>query len=112
MSEKSNGIVTINSTWLQIFVWLLIICSTLMGGMWWLIGARTHAVLNDDFWASERIRPAMRLYIAENAVSREEFATFTIKWQLANDRLQLQLDAIQSKLDLLMEQRHHDSKQK
>jgi hypothetical protein len=104
MVHAENNKVHISVTWIQVIVSVIIICSTLVGGLWWLIGARTHAVLNEDFWASERIRPAMKLYIAENTVSRSEFDTFQKKWDISIERIQTQLTAIQSKIDQLSEQ--------
>jgi hypothetical protein len=93
--------VQLNIKWVHVIAAILIICSTAIGGMWWLIGARTEAVLNDEFWASERIRPAMRLYIAEKTVSREEFAVFTAKWQISIDKIEIQLNEIKAKLEAL-----------
>lgn len=106
MTVQVNGIangknVQLNIRWVHVVATLLIICSTLIGGMWWLIGARTRAVLNEEFWASERIRPAMRLYIAEKSVPREEFQTFTTKWQISMEKIQIQLDQIDAKIEAL-----------
>jgi hypothetical protein len=86
-------------TWLQVILATLMICSTLFGGLWWLVGERTQYVLNEEFWASERIRPAMKLYIAEKTVSREEFSGFIGKWEVSTAKIQCQLDDINKKLD-------------
>ena len=86
-------------TWIQVILSTLIICSTLIGGLWWMIGERTKYVLNEEFWASERIRPSMKLYISEKTVSREEFSNFISKLDVSTAKIQIQLDDINKKLD-------------
>lgn len=101
LNGKVNGNnVQVNVRWIHVIATILLICSTLVGGMWWLIGARTRAVLNEDFWASERIRPSMRLYIAERTVSREEFLIFVTKWEIAMAKIEAQLDVIEGKIEV------------
>jgi hypothetical protein len=97
MTVKTERL-SINVTWIHTLVSLLVICSTVFGGIWWVVGERTRFILNEDFWASERIRPAMRIYIQENTVSKSDFNLYVLKNDTSHALIQSNLNSLREDL--------------
>ncbi len=91
-------------TWPQLGVTVVAVAVIMLSAIWWLVGERTRYVLSEDFWASERIRPAMALYIAQNTVSQKDFDKFTTKFDSVTSIMMAHINEVDHKVDLHMTQ--------